>query len=160
MTENVLVGFVTTVLSVFRLQCFVLSDLDLRPSLPFGMSTKCLFTKFSGPSPNSTEFWLQCFPVNRCFDLDFLPCIVGNPRLVTQSSTSHHLEGGLFARNLPSNVSKTPDLRPKIREFFAIWGVPPPLSKFLDPPLIRRSIHLCWPILNKYLKITAILLRP
>jgi hypothetical protein len=34
----------------------------------------------------------------------------------------------LFAQNLPSNVSKTQNLRLKIREFFAILGVgPPPL---------------------------------
>jgi hypothetical protein len=48
----------------------------------------------------------------------------------------------LFAQNLPLNVSKTQDLRPKIREFFAIlgggppvFGAGPPFSKFLDPPL-------------------------
>jgi hypothetical protein len=40
-----------------------------------------------------------------------------------------------FARNLPSNVSKTQDFRPKIREFFAILGVGVPFSKFLDLPL-------------------------
>jgi hypothetical protein len=32
----------------------------------------------------------------------------------------------LFAQNLPSNVSKTQDLRPKIREFIAISGGWPP----------------------------------
>jgi hypothetical protein len=49
----------------------------------------------------------------------------------------------LFARNLPSNVSKPQDLRPKIRDSFAISGDAPlalsgasPFSKFLDPPLI------------------------
>jgi hypothetical protein len=49
----------------------------------------------------------------------------------------------LFAQNLPLNVSKTQDLRPKIRELFAIlgggppvFGAGPPFSKFLDPPLI------------------------
>ena len=48
----------------------------------------------------------------------------------------------LFAENLPSNFSKTQDLRPKIRYFIAISGGgppclerPPPFSKFLDPPL-------------------------
>ena len=47
-----------------------------------------------------------------------------------QASTVADLEGGpggpppppLFAENLPSNVSKTQDLRPKIRDFIAISG--------------------------------------
>jgi hypothetical protein len=43
----------------------------------------------------------------------------------------------LFARNLPSNVSKTQDLRPKIRDFFAIWGVCP---LFLGTPPPRFKI--------------------
>ena len=45
------------------------------------------------------------------------------------------LEGGmgpesappLFSQNLPSNVSKTQELRPKISEFLAISGDVPPL---------------------------------
>jgi hypothetical protein len=51
----------------------------------------------------------------------------------------------LFTRNLPINVSKSQDLKLKIRACFAISGVgvpppffverPPPFLKFLDPPL-------------------------
>jgi hypothetical protein len=41
-----------------------------------------------------------------------------------------------FTRDLPYNVGKIPDLRPKIREFFYYFE-PPPLLKFLDPPLKR-----------------------
>ena len=48
----------------------------------------------------------------------------------------------LFAPNLPSNISKTQDLIPKINDFLAILrDAPPPpsgaptFSKFLDPPL-------------------------
>jgi hypothetical protein len=32
-----------------------------------------------------------------------------------------------FARNVPSNVSKTQDFRPKMNDYFAIWG-PHPFS--------------------------------
>jgi hypothetical protein len=67
------------------------------------------------------------------------------------------LEGGLggppppppfFVRNLPSHVSKTQDLKPKIRDFFLFWvcvwptplsGVGPPISKFLDSPLRSKN---------------------
>jgi hypothetical protein len=44
-----------------------------------------------------------------------------------------------FARNLPSNDSKTQDLRPKICDFFfTILGVDPLFgaSQFLGPPLV------------------------
>jgi hypothetical protein len=51
----------------------------------------------------------------------------------------------LFVRNLPSNVSKTQDLRPKILYLFCYFGGCAPLlfSKFLDPPLdtIRRPAY-------------------
>jgi hypothetical protein len=52
---------------------------------------------------------------------------------------------GTFCPKLPSNVSKTEDLRHKERECLAIWGVGgccplavnsgSPFSKYLDPPL-------------------------
>ena len=44
----------------------------------------------------------------------------------------------LFARNLPSNFSKTQDLRPQIREIFAISGVGTPLFG-AGPPLFEIS---------------------
>ena len=49
----------------------------------------------------------------------------------------------LFARNLPSNVSKSQDLNPRISELFAIPPLflesPLPFSKFLDPPLCNDT---------------------
>jgi hypothetical protein len=60
----------------------------------------------------------------------------------------------LFAQNLPSYVSKTQNLRPKIREFFCnfggwapLLGAGPPFSKFLDPPLLM--VQDLWPTLWK-----------
>ena len=56
------------------------------------------------------------------------------------------LEGGaqgarppLFARNLPSNVSKIQNLRPKIQGFFDIFWSGPSFPKFLDPPLYSEG---------------------
>jgi hypothetical protein len=55
--------------------------------------------------------------------------------VIPRSPASHSggFRGGpglpLFAQNLPSNLSKTEDLRPKICDFFAISGGAPPLPE-------------------------------
>jgi hypothetical protein len=65
--------------------------------------------------------------------------------IVRATYTVADLEGGprgpgppLFAQNLPSNVSKTQNLRPKIRYFFFQFrGVGPPFGS--GPPLFEIS---------------------
>ena len=57
-----------------------------------------------------------------------------------ENAVADLVEGGggpgppLFARNLPSNVSKTQNLRHKILEYFAISGGGPPLLDHTPPP--------------------------
>jgi hypothetical protein len=104
-----------------------------------------------GPHLLTNKFDHFVFKIRRFIHIHFIIIIFANlwqkcgPVLssaLSVSPTVADLEEGpapFFAQNLPSNVSKTQDLRPKIDEVFAISGGCTPPPPFLDPhPFFRN----------------------